>query len=107
MHERKAKMAELAEGFVALPGGMGTLEEFAEILTWAQLGLHARPCGLLDVGGYYRPLVAFFDHAEAEGFLRPEHRKLVLVAEDPDALVDLFLAWKPPTLQRWIDGRSS
>jgi uncharacterized protein (TIGR00730 family) len=107
MHERKAKMAELAEGFVALPGGMGTLEEFAEILTWAQLGLHARPCGLLDVGGYYRPLVAFFDHAEAEGFLRPEHRELVLVAEDPDALVDRFIAWKPPALQRWIDGRSS
>jgi uncharacterized protein (TIGR00730 family) len=107
MHERKAKMAELAEGFVALPGGMGTLEEFAEILTWAQLGLHLWPCGLLDVGGYYRPLVAFFDHAEAEGFLKPEHRKLVLVADDPDALVDRFLAWEPPRLQRWIDGRSS
>jgi uncharacterized protein (TIGR00730 family) len=107
MHERKAKMAELAEGFVALPGGMGTLEEFAEILTWAQLGLHVRPCGLLDVAGYYRPLVAFFDHAEAEGFLRPEHRALVLVADDPDALVDRFLAWQPPRLQRWIDGPSS
>lgn len=107
MHERKAKMAELAEGFVALPGGMGTLEEFAEILTWAQLGLHVRPCGLLDVAGYYRPLVAFFDHAAAEGFLRPEHRALVLVAEDPDALVDRFLAWEPPKLQRWIDGRTT
>ncbi len=107
MHERKAKMAELADGFVALPGGMGTLEEFAEILTWAQLGLHAKPCGLLDVEGYYRPLVAFFDHAEAEGFLRPEHRRLVLVAEDPDALVDRFLAWEPPKLQRWIDAPST
>ncbi len=107
MHERKAKMAELAQGFVALPGGMGTLEEFAEVLTWAQLGLHERPCGLLDVAGYYRPLVAFFDHAEAEGFLKPEHRKLVLVADDPDALVDLFLAWKPPGLRKWIDGRTS
>jgi uncharacterized protein (TIGR00730 family) len=107
MHERKAKMAELAEGFVALPGGMGTLEEFAEILTWAQLGLHVRPCGLLDVAGYYRPLVAFFDHAEAEGFLRPEHRALVLSAEDPDTLVDRFLVWQPPKLQRWIDAPSS
>jgi hypothetical protein len=107
MHERKAKMAELAHGFVALPGGMGTLEEFAEILTWAQLGLHERPCGLLDVAGYYRPLVSFFDHATVEGFLKPEHRKLVLVADDPDALVDQFLAWEPPKLQKWIDGRTS
>ncbi len=107
MHERKAKMAELSHGFVALPGGMGTLEEFAEILTWAQLGLHERPCGLLDVAGYYASLVAFFDHAEAEGFLKPEHRRLVLSAEDPDALVDQFLAWQPPKLQKWIDGRTS
>ncbi len=107
MHERKAKMAELAHGFVALPGGMGTREEVAEILTGAQLGLHVRPCGLLDVAGYYRPLVAFFDHAEAEGFLKPEHRRLVLTADDPDALLDAFAAWKPPKLQRWIDGRTS
>jgi uncharacterized protein (TIGR00730 family) len=107
MHERKAKMAELAHGFIALPGGMGTLEEFTEIATWAQLGLHERPCGLLDVAGYYRPLVAFFDHAAAEGFLRPEHRKLVLTADDPDALLDQFLAWEPPGLEKWIDGRTS
>ncbi len=107
MHERKAKMAELAHGFVALPGGMGTLEEFAEVLTWAQLGLHERPCGLLDVAGYYRPLVAFFDHAEAEGFLRPEHRRLVLSAEEPDALLDRFAAWEPPKLRKWIDDRSA
>src|SRR5512140_2299313 len=80
MHERKAKMAELADGFVALPGGMGTLEEFAEILTWAQLGLHAKPSGLLDVGGYYAPLIQFFDRAVVEGFVRPEHRRMVLVA---------------------------
>lgn len=107
MHERKAKMAELAHGFIALPGGMGTLEEFAEILTWAQLGLHARPCGLLDVAGYYRPLTAFFDQAVAEGFVRSEHRRLVLVAEDPDALLDEFVAWRPPQVERWIDDRSS
>jgi uncharacterized protein (TIGR00730 family) len=107
MHDRKAKMAELAEGFVALPGGMGTLEELSEVLTWAQLGIHARPCGLLDVDGYYRPLVAFFDHAVAEGFLRPEHRRLVLVADDPDALLDEFAAWTPPPVQRWMDRRST
>jgi hypothetical protein len=107
MHERKAKMAELAHAFVALPGGMGTLEEFAEVLTWAQLGLHERPCGLLDVAGYYRPLIAFFDQAAAEGFVLPDHRRLVLVAEDPDALVDQFLAWQPPGVEKWIDRRSS
>ena len=107
MHERKAKMAELADAFVALPGGMGTLEELAEILTWAQLGIHARPCGLLDVEGYYGPLVSFFDHAVAEGFLRAEHRRLVLVAEDPDALLDRFAAWTPPQIERWIDRRST
>jgi uncharacterized protein (TIGR00730 family) len=107
MHERKAKMAELADAFVALPGGMGTLEEFAEVLTWAQLGLHARPCGLLDVGGYWAPLVAFFDHATEEGFLRAEHRALVLVADDPDALLDRFAAWQPPPIRRWIDDRST
>jgi uncharacterized protein (TIGR00730 family) len=107
MHERKAKMAELAEGFVALPGGMGTLEELAEILTWAQLGLHARPCGLLDVAGYYRPLIAFLDHATSEGFIRPEHRRLVLVAEEPGALLDRFLTWQAPTVERWIDGRTA
>ncbi|HUL61382.1 MAG TPA: TIGR00730 family Rossman fold protein [Anaeromyxobacteraceae bacterium] len=107
MHERKAKMAELAHGFIALPGGMGTLEEFAEILTWAQLGLHARPCGLLDVDGYYRPLVAFFDRAVAQGFIRPEHRGLVLMEERPDALLDRFEAWQPPPIQKWIDRGSA
>jgi uncharacterized protein (TIGR00730 family) len=107
MHERKAKMAELSHAFVALPGGMGTLEEFAEILTWAQLGLHARPCGLLDVDGYWKSLVAFFDHAAAEGFLRPEHRRLVLHGDDPDALLDAFIAWEPPPIPRWLDSRST
>ncbi len=107
MHERKAKMAELADGFIALPGGMGTLEEFAETLTWAQLGLHARPCGLLDVAGYYEPLIAFFDRAVAEGFVRPEHRRLMVVGESPAALLDRFEAWEPPTVERWIDSRSS
>lgn len=107
MHERKAKMAELSDGFLALPGGMGTLEEFAEILTWAQLGLHSRPCGLLDVAGYYRPLVAFFDRAAGEGFVRPDHRRLVMVGEEPGDLLDRFATWTPPAVERWIDDRST
>lgn len=107
MHERKARMAELSDGFIALPGGMGTLEELAEMLTWAQLGLHARPVGLLDVGGYFAPLIAFFDHAVAEGFLRPEHRRLLVVGEDPGTLLDRFASWQPPPVERWIDDRSS
>jgi uncharacterized protein (TIGR00730 family) len=107
MHERKARMAELSEGFVALPGGMGTLEELSEVLTWAQLGLHARPCGLLDVDGYFRPLIAFFDHAVAEGFVRPEHRRILHVADDPDTLLDQFLAYRPPDVQRWVDPATS
>lgn len=107
MHERKAKMAELSHGFIALPGGLGTLEEFAEIVTWAQLGIHARPCGLLDVGGYYRPLVAFLDHAVAEGFVSPLHRELVIVETEPDALLDRFAAWKAPVVERWVDQRGA
>lgn len=107
MHERKARMAELSEGFIALPGGMGTLEELAEVLTWAQLGLHARPCGLLDVDGYYQPLIAFLDHAVAEGFVRPDHRRILHVATAPDALLDQFLAYRPPDVQRWVDPSTS
>ena len=102
MHERKARMAELADGFVALPGGMGTLEELSEVLTWAQLGIHDKPCALLDVDGYWRPLVAFLDHAVEERFLRPEHRALLLVEPDAAALLDAFARWSPPTRQRWI-----
>ena len=88
MHERKAAMADLADAFVALPGGLGTLEEIAEVLTWAQLGIHAKPCGLLDVDGYYRPLVRFLDHAVAEGFVHRSHREAVVVASTPGALLD-------------------
>jgi uncharacterized protein (TIGR00730 family) len=103
MHERKARMAELADAFVALPGGMGTLEEIAEILTWAQLGLHHKPCALLDVEGYWAPLVALLDRAVEERFLRPEHRDLLLVGRDPEALLDRLAsraAGQPPGLQR-------
>jgi uncharacterized protein (TIGR00730 family) len=107
MHERKALMAELSDGFVALPGGMGTLEELSEVLTWAQLGLHARPVGLLDVAGYYRPLVQFFDQAVSAGFLRPVHRRLLLVGEEPGALLDQLAAWRGPALERVIDQATS
>jgi uncharacterized protein (TIGR00730 family) len=92
MHERKALMADLSDGFVALPGGMGTLDELAEVLTWAQLGLHAHPVGLLDVGGYFQPLIAYFDHAMAEGFIRPAHRALLQVESEPGRLLDALAA---------------
>jgi hypothetical protein len=107
MHERKARMAELASGFVALPGGMGTLEELAEVLTWAQLGVHAKPIALVDVAGYYRPLVAFLDQAVAHGFLRPEHRALLLVADGAEEVLQAFASWRPPPLERWIDERTA
>lgn len=88
MHERKAMMADLADAFIALPGGMGTLDETFEILTWAQLGMHTKPVGLLDVAGYYGPLLTFLDHALAHGFVRAEHRALLDVAGDPAVLLD-------------------
>lgn len=103
MHERKAKMAELSHAFLALPGGLGTLEEFAEIVTWAQLGLHARPFGLLDVAGYYQPLIAFLDQAVAQGFVKPEHRRMINVGTDVGALLDRFVAYQPPVVEKWID----
>jgi uncharacterized protein (TIGR00730 family) len=103
MHHRKQLMADLADAFVALPGGMGTLEELAETLTWSMLGLHAKPLGLLGVAGYWRPLEAFFDHAVEERFLRPEHRALVLADEDPERMLDRLAAWKPPApVAKWI-----
>lgn len=102
MHERKAVMAELSDAFVALPGGFGTLEELFEVLTWSQLGLHRKPSGLLNVAGYFDPLLAFFDHALAERFLRPKHRAMVLVDSDPDGLLDRLAAFQPPKLEKWI-----
>ncbi|NIH82432.1 hypothetical protein FHX46_004962 [Amycolatopsis viridis] len=101
MHERKAKMAEYADAFLALPGGAGTLEELAEVWTWAQLGLHGKPIGLVDVAGYYRPFRDFIDHMVAEKFLRPEHRDLVFVDEDPAALLDAFAAYRAPDVAKW------
>ena len=107
MHERKALMADLSDGFVALPGGIGTLEEFCEVLTWAQLGMHAKPCGLVNVDGYFDHLIAFLDHSVRERFFRPEHRSMVLLEEDPAALLDRFERYRPPQLEKWIDRRSS
>jgi uncharacterized protein (TIGR00730 family) len=103
MHERKALMAELADAFVALPGGIGTFEEFLEVLTWAQLGMHRKPCGLLNVEGYFDSLMTFLDHAVSEGFFRPEHRRLVLDADDPERLIERLASYRPPVLERWID----
>jgi uncharacterized protein (TIGR00730 family) len=99
MHERKAVMAELSDGFVAMPGGIGTMEEFFEVLSWAQLGLHEKPCGLLNVSGYYDPLIAFLDHAAAEDFIKPEHRALMIVEASPERLLERFeqvWAERPP-----------
>lgn len=88
MHERKALMANLSDAFIALPGGFGTFEEFCEVVTWTQLGLHRKPCGLLDVAGYYEPLVALFDRAVADGFIKPENRGIVVTESDPEALIN-------------------
>ena len=103
MHERKALMADLSDAFVALPGGFGTLEEFCEVVTWTQLGLHAKPCGILNVLGYYSPLLAMFDHAVSERFLRPENRALVLSGESPADLVQALEEWRPTRIEKWLD----
>jgi uncharacterized protein (TIGR00730 family) len=103
MHERKALMAELSDAFIALPGGVGTLEELFEVYTWAQLGIHEKPLGLLDVAGYYRPLVAFLDHAVREQFVRPSTRSMLAVGEELDDLLAAFEAWRPPTEHKWMD----
>jgi uncharacterized protein (TIGR00730 family) len=103
MHERKAMLGDLADAFVALPGGFGTFEELLEILTWAQLGIHQRPCGLLNVKGYYDGLLAMVDHAVEERFVRAEHRGLLLSASEPAELLDGFEAFEPVTLGKWLD----
>jgi uncharacterized protein (TIGR00730 family) len=103
MHERKALMAELSDGFVALPGGIGTLEELFEVWTWGQLGLHRKPYGLLNVGGFYDPLLGFLDHLVAQRFVRREHRDLVLVDDAAERLVHRMVRHDPPALPKWID----
>ena len=107
MHERKSQMADLSDAFVALPGGLGTWEEFFEVLTWAQLGLHRKPCGLLNVEGYFNPLLAFLNHAIAEGFVQSEYRAMVVVAETADAMLDALTMYEPPTVEKWLDSTST
>lgn len=102
MHERKALMADLSDGFIALPGGMGTFDEFCEILTWAQLGIHQKPCGILNVENYFTPLLKMFDHATDEGFLRDAHRDLVIEATKPEILLDLFKTYQPQPVAKWM-----
>src|SRR4051812_664913 len=107
MHERKALMADLSDGFVALPGGIGTLEELIEVYTWSQLGLHRKPMGVLNVRGYYDGLAALLDHAVREGFLREAHRSALQVHDDAAALLEGFEDWRPSTLPKWTDRTGS
>ena len=103
MHERKAKMAEFADGFVALPGGPGTLEEFFETFTWAQLGLHQKPCGLLNINEYFDPLIELFNHMTKEQFLQKKYRSMALVDKEPSQLLDKFISYEPPTIKTYIN----
>lgn len=105
MHERKAAMAEIADGFIAMPGGIGTFEEFFEILTWAQLGFHDKPCGILNVANYYDGLLALCDNAVREGFLRPVHRELILSDADGKSLIEKMESFRPQNLEKWIDEK--
>ncbi|WP_415879416.1 TIGR00730 family Rossman fold protein [Methylomonas sp. TEB] len=102
MHERKMLMAELADGFIALPGGIGTLEELFEIWTWAQLGFHQKPCGVLNVAGYYDALISFLDHVAAEQFVKPHHRDMLMVESDPNLLLDRYVNYQPPAVKQWV-----
>jgi hypothetical protein len=102
MHERKALIAELSDGFIAMPGGYGTFEEFFEILTWSQLGWHQKPFGLLNVAGFYSQLIPFLDHATAEGFIRPKHRELAMVESDAGKILQRMREFKPPTEVKWV-----
>jgi uncharacterized protein (TIGR00730 family) len=107
MHERKQCMADLADAFVALPGGLGTLEELFEVLTWGQLGMHAKPCGVLDVAGYYGGLLAFLDRAVADRLVPAAHRGMLLVDTDPAALLDRFTEYTPPHVEKWLDRKET
>jgi uncharacterized protein (TIGR00730 family) len=104
MHERKASMADKADASIMLPGGFGTFDEFFEVVTWTQLGIHAKPCGVLDVDGFFAPLRAQMDAMAGAGFLRPEHRDMVVIDGDPAALLDRLAAWAPPVVPKWLDA---
>lgn len=103
MHERKAMMSDLSDAFLALPGGFGTLDELFEMLTWGQLTFHAKPCGIFNIAGFFDPLLAYLDHTVEEGFLRPEHRALILTRTDLDTLLSDFATFVPPTVNKWWD----
>jgi len=103
MHERKALMNDLADGFVALPGGWGTVEEFFEVLTWGQLGFHRKPCGLLNINGYFDRLLSFVEHSVAEGFVRREQLAMISVSDSPNQLLDAMATYKAPTVEKWIE----
>ncbi len=105
MHERKAIMAELSDGFMALPGGLGTIEELFEVLTWSQLGFHKKPCSLLNIKQYYNSLLLFLDHAVEEQFIKPIHREMLLIEDDPSKLLDAMEEYNPPAVDKWI-GRN-
>jgi uncharacterized protein (TIGR00730 family) len=107
MHTRKARMAELSDGFIALPGGIGTFEEIFEIWTWGQLGIHEKPLGFLNVAGFYDGLAGFLDHATAQGFMKPGHRAMAATSTDPDALIDALAAWRPTTQAKWMSAAES
>ena len=102
MHERKAMMSDLSDGFIAMPGGFGTFEEFCEVVTWSQLGIQSKPCGLLNVEGFYDPLLELFDHAVREGFLREDNRGLVLEDRDAEQLLTKMAAFVPAAVDKWI-----
>ena len=102
MHERKAMMENLSDAFIVLPGGFGTMDEFFEIVTWAQLGIHQKAIGLLSIQDYYRPLVQFIDHVVAEGFIKPHQREIIQSSPDPEALLTLLETYTPPLLNKWV-----
>lgn len=103
MHDRKAAMADAADAFVMLPGGLGTLEEFLEVLTWNQLGVHSKPCGILDVEGFFDPLHQMLDDAVEQGFLSGEHRRMMVAERDPQRLLDRLAEWVPARVDTWLD----
>jgi uncharacterized protein (TIGR00730 family) len=103
MHERKAAMADAADAFIMLPGGFGTLDEFFEVVTWTQLGIHAKPCGILDAAGFFGPLRELLDGAVTAGFVHPAHRDMIVVDDDPARLLDRLAAWTPVTVSKWLE----
>jgi uncharacterized protein (TIGR00730 family) len=107
MHERKKMLFDLSDAFIALPGGFGTIEEITELLTWAQLGFHQKPCGLINVSGYFDSFLSFLDHAVSQGFMKEEHRAMVLVSVEPEGLLEQFRSYAPPKVEKWVNAQSA